>query len=118
MLGMFEDGPLVEGGKRVMPRAGGGIHFHKNLPRPFAGGPVSWRLVALHHVARVLGLLVHVEGYPYGTRRHIAEPPKVAADRGPRVGPIRDSDFEVQLRDMDAPGYGAKAAPLSAIMGR
>lgn len=45
--------------------------MHKNLPAGFAGGLRSWRLVVLHVIAKALGLLVHVEGFPYGTRRNI-----------------------------------------------
>ncbi|MBA1156919.1 hypothetical protein [Microvirga mediterraneensis] len=45
--------------------------FHRNLPENFCGGFVSWRLIVLHHVAKALGLLVKVEGFPYGTTRNL-----------------------------------------------
>lgn len=44
---------------------------HSNLPSPFYGGLVSWRLVLLHWCAYALGLHVHVEGFPYGTLRNV-----------------------------------------------
>lgn len=44
---------------------------HRNLPSPFNGGLVSWRLVALHWAACLLGLQVKVEGFPYGTLRDV-----------------------------------------------
>jgi hypothetical protein len=46
--------------------------FHTVLPKDFCGGFVSWRLTALHYVAKALGLLVHVEGFPYGTCRNLS----------------------------------------------
>ncbi len=45
--------------------------MHTILPDNFCGGLVSWRLVILSYVARALGLMVHVEGFPYGSRRNI-----------------------------------------------
>lgn len=44
---------------------------HNNLPVGFSGGFVSWRLCVLHAVAKTLGLLVKVEGFPYGTSRNL-----------------------------------------------
>lgn len=44
---------------------------HRNLPSPFCGGLVSWRLVLLHWFACLLGLQVKVEGFPYGTLRNV-----------------------------------------------
>lgn len=44
---------------------------YSNLPAGFCGGLINWRLVVLHHVARALGLLVKVEGFPYGTSRNL-----------------------------------------------
>ena len=45
--------------------------MHTVLPAKFSGGLVTWRVTALHYVAKALGLLVHVEGFPYGTTRNI-----------------------------------------------
>lgn len=45
--------------------------MHTFLGPRFCGGFANWRLVVLHHVAQALGLLVHVEGFPYGSRRNI-----------------------------------------------
>lgn len=46
---------------------------HSNLPAGFSGGFANWRLLVLHHVARALGLLVKVEGFPYGTSRNLSD---------------------------------------------
>lgn len=49
--------------------------FHQKLPDDFSGGLVNWRLRVLHWTAKALGLLVHVEGFPYGTRRNMPASP-------------------------------------------
>jgi hypothetical protein len=54
--------------------------FHTVLPKGFSGGLVTWRLVILHYVARILGLHVKVEGFPYGTCRNLCN------DRDPVMG--------------------------------
>ena len=33
---------------------------------------LPWRLFAVHWVAKIIGLLVHVEGRPLGSNRNIA----------------------------------------------
>jgi len=45
--------------------------MHAFLPARFSGGIVNWRLRVLDLTAKALGLLVHVDGYPYGTHRNI-----------------------------------------------
>lgn len=45
-------------------------HKHEVLPRNFSGGFVNWRVHLVHWAAKTAGLLVHVEGFPYGTNRN------------------------------------------------
>jgi hypothetical protein len=46
--------------------------FHDDavLPPNFSGGFVNWRVRLVHWAAKTAGLLVKVEGFPYGTRRN------------------------------------------------
>ncbi len=44
--------------------------MHANIPQPYTGGATNWRLVVLHWVAKALGLLVKVEGFPLGSTRN------------------------------------------------
>lgn len=43
--------------------------MHTNIPQPYTGGITCWRLAVLNCVAKSLGLLVKVEGFPLGSRR-------------------------------------------------
>lgn len=70
------------------------MHHHL-LPDNFAGGFPNWRLRILHHVARALGLLVKVEGFPYGATRNLGAP------RGYTTGPISAKT----LRAAEMPSY-------------
>lgn len=45
----------------VLPRLGG----------MYSGGIVNWRVAAVHAVAKLVGLTVHLEGFPLGTHRNI-----------------------------------------------
>jgi len=44
--------------------------MHTCFGKRFTGGLVNWRVIVLHYVAKALGILVHVEGFPYGSRRN------------------------------------------------
>jgi len=48
--------------------------MHSFLSDNFSGGFVNWRLATLHYVAKALGVLVKVEGFPYGSRRNLVTP--------------------------------------------
>lgn len=49
--------------------------MQKHVPENYCGGSANWRLSILHGVAKALGLLVHVEGFPLGSRRNIINQP-------------------------------------------
>jgi hypothetical protein len=52
------------------------MHLSSVLPRDkdnncYCGGVVNWRTAVIHWVAKVVGLLVKVEGMPLGTTRNL-----------------------------------------------
>lgn len=57
--------------KRSIYPLGSFAPAHTCLPKDFCGGLRTWRLVVLHCVAKALGLLVKVEGFPFGSRRNL-----------------------------------------------
>lgn len=62
--------------------------MHTFLDENFSGGFKNWRLVVLHYVAKALGVLVHVEGFPYGSRRNFD-----MSEREGWGGACRDGEF-------------------------
>jgi hypothetical protein len=42
----------------------------KHVPADYCGGLINWRLAIVHYVAKALGLLIRVDGFPLGTSRN------------------------------------------------
>lgn len=57
-------------------------HRDDVLPVRFTGGMVNWRVRLVHVAAQIAGILVHVEGLPYGTRRNLKPRETTAAASG------------------------------------
>lgn len=54
------------------------LHKASILPRNpdhgcYCGGVVNWRVAAVHYVAKVVGLLVKIEGMPVGSNRNLEQ---------------------------------------------
>lgn len=49
------------------------FHHDNVLPPRFCGGVVNWRTRLVHWAGKCAGLLVKVEGFPYGTSRNRKE---------------------------------------------
>lgn len=52
------------------------LHKSSVLPRNqqhdcYCGGIANWRVSAVHYVAKAVGLLVKIEGFPVGTNRNL-----------------------------------------------
>lgn len=45
--------------------------MQKHVPNEFCGGTPNWRLKLIDIVAKLVGVLVHVEGFPLGSRRNL-----------------------------------------------
>lgn len=60
-------------------------HRDEILPERFTGGMVNWRVRLVHFAARIAGILVHVEGLPYGTRRNLKPRETATASAAPRM---------------------------------
>lgn len=43
----------------------------KYVPDDYCGGVVNWRIAIVHYVAKTLGLLIKIDGFPLGTARNI-----------------------------------------------
>lgn len=61
------------------------MHLASVLPRNkahncYCGGVVNWRTFVIHWVARMVGLMVKVEGMPLGTARNLD---RTVTERGP-----------------------------------
>lgn len=41
------------------------MRFYSDMKQP------GWKVTVVHYIAKTLGLLVHVEGYPFGSSRNI-----------------------------------------------
>lgn len=55
------------------------LHKASVLPRNpdhgcYCGGVVNWRVAAVHYVAKLVGLLVKIEGMPVGSNRNLEKP--------------------------------------------
>lgn len=81
------------GSVRVLLFVGGGRALRAVWANAGLTASPRWRVVVLHYMARALGILVHVEGFPFGSRRNLpgvrgfsgAKRPNMA--RGPNLDP-------------------------------